>query len=267
LSLWGSTVNEDSKVVKLALETRPVKTVYWSVGRQAALDEFKYADFPRCMYGGYYSLVPPYCYMLSASVLWESIMPMRLRHYSKAGWVDDIGSWKSYGPLPMKRHDEACWVQKFAKREDVDRITQNAESDLSPVDNPDVEKYRELVLPIVRANRNVQFVFLLSPVYLSELWYTGMNGSLRTQRALIDMFMSEPNAEFHDMVGLTQITHDIGRFRDNIHYDANGARLVVAALASGQQKIASISQHEKILRRELDASAAVVHSFFDETCP
>jgi hypothetical protein len=267
LSLWGSTLNEDSKVGKLALQTRSVKTVYWSIGRQTVLAEFRFADFPRCMYGGYYLLLPPYCYLFNSSVLWEAVLPKSYSDYSRAGWVDTIAKWKTYNPLPMSRHDEACRIRNRVKREDVDRLTRQAEYDLGPLDTPEAREYRELVLPIVRANRNVRFVFLFSPVYLSEFWSRAVNGALRTERAIIDLFLSEPNAEVHDMTGLTPITHDIARYRDYFHYDFEGARSVVAALASGQLKINSIAQHERMLQQELTAAAAVIHSFYDETCP
>jgi hypothetical protein len=52
-----------------------------------------------------------------------------------------------------------------------------------------------------------------------------------------------------------------------IHYDLEGARLVVDALASGSQKIASIAQHDEMLRNELRAGAKLVHESFEVECP
>jgi hypothetical protein len=266
LSFWGSTLREDAYVVALALKTKPIKTVYWSIARQPAQQEFRSADFPKCMYGGMYSFVPPYCYLLSGNVFWESYVSLSHRGDSKAGWVPDPDQWKTFAPLKMDPHIEACQIQKRVKLDDIDRLTRAAESDLGPFNGPDYIRYRDVVLPIVRANRNVRFIFLFSPLYLSYFWQGAVSHAVRTERALIDLFLAEPNAELHDMTGLTLITHDLGRYRDTIHYDAEGARHVVAALASGEMKINSIAQHEKMLREEIRAGAELVRAFYNEKC-
>jgi hypothetical protein len=269
LSFWGSTIREDSYVVALALKSKPIKTVYWSIGRQLVFEEFRYADFPTCMYGGVYRFMPPYCYLLNSNVLWESYVSLSHPkfNYNKDAWSQDIGQWKTYGPAKIDRHTHACEIQKLVKLDDIDRLTWAAESDLGPTNGAKYERYHDLVLPIVRANPNVRFVFLFAPVYLSHFWREAVNGSIRTERALIDLFSLEPNAEIHDMTGLALITHDLGHYRDDIHYDAEGAQHVVAALATGSMKINSIDQHEKMLREELEAGAELMHSYLSERCP
>jgi hypothetical protein len=267
LSFWGSTIREDAYVVALTLKRKPIKIVYWSIGRQTALGEFRYADFPKCMYGGIYRFIPPYCYLLNSNVLWESLVSFIHSRYSNAGWVEDLDKWKTFGPLRMDPHTEACQIQKSVKLDDIDHLTRAVESDLGPIHGTVYERYRDIVLPLVRANSNVRFVFLFSPVYLSHLWREATSGSIRTERALIDLFSPEPNAEIHDMTGLTLITHDLGHYRDDIHYDAEGAQNVVAVLGSGAMKINSIDQHEKMLREELEASADLIRSYLNERCP
>src|SRR4051812_4287564 len=76
VSLWGSTIREDTYVVRLALNTKPVKALYWSIGRQGVLEDFRYPNFPKCMYGGGYAFVPPFCYLLNTGILWESYAPV-----------------------------------------------------------------------------------------------------------------------------------------------------------------------------------------------
>jgi hypothetical protein len=87
LSLWGSTIREDTYVVTLALETKPIRTVYWAIGRPGVSAEFRYADFPKCMYGGLYRLIPPYCDLLNSNVFWESYVSVSHSDGSQAGWV------------------------------------------------------------------------------------------------------------------------------------------------------------------------------------
>jgi hypothetical protein len=268
LSLWGSTIREDAYVVALALKRKSIKTVYWSIGRQAAVDGFKFPDFPKCMYGGMYRFIPPYCYLLNSNVFWESYVFVSLTSDSgNSGWSQGLDKWKTYGPVKMDPHAEACQMQKSGKLHDIDRLTQAAKSDISPNDDVQYRRYREIILPLVRNNPNVRFVFLFSPTYLSHFWWQAVNGSVRVERALVDLFSAEPNAELHDMTGLTQITHDLGRYRDDIHPDADAARHVVAALASGEFKINSIAEHEKTLREELEAGAALMRTYLRERCP
>jgi len=267
LSFWGSTIREDAYVVDLALKTKPIKTVYWSIGRQVALAEFRYADFPTCMYRESFSFVPPYCYLFNSNVLWESFVSLSHWGESNAGWTADIDKWKTVGPLKIDPHAEACRMQRLVKPDEIDRLTQEAEADLAPNNGPDYIRYRSIVLPIVRANRDVRFVFLFSPVYLGYFWQGATTGSLKVERALIDLFLSEPNVEMHDMTELAFTTHDLGRYRDGTHYDAEGARDVVAALLSGSMRIGSIARHEQMLREEIRAGAELMHSIFREKCP
>jgi hypothetical protein len=266
LSFWGSTIREDAYVVALALNTRPIKTVYWSIARQA-LAEFRYADFPKCMYGGVYRFIPPYCYLLNSNVFWESYVTVSHSNDSTASWIREIDQWKTFGPLKIDPHAEACRLQGLVKRDDIDRLTRLAKDDLGPTNGLEVERYRAVVLPIVRANPGVRFVFLFSPLHLGEFWRKAVYGSLKVERALTDLFLGEPNVEIHDMVGLIYITHDLSHYRDAYHYDSEGSRQVVAALASGQLKINSIAQHEKMQREEIEAGAALMHAYYQERCP
>jgi hypothetical protein len=75
------------------------------------------------------------------------------------------------------------------------------------------------------------------------------------------------NVEVHDMTGLSSVTHNSAHYSDLIHYNLEGARQVVDALASGAMKISSIAQHEQMLRNELRAGAELAHKSFETKCP
>jgi hypothetical protein len=263
LSLWGSTALEDAIVVKFALRTKSIKTVYWSIGRQPVTG-FRFDDFPKCMYGEPYSVLPPYCYLFNLGVFWESYVHLSHSKDSRADWIEPLDKWKTYGPQRIDPHARACQMQALANSFDIDQQTR--EANFKPVDNAETIEYRRLIPPIVRANPNVRFVFFLTPVFLDTFWVGGVRGAVNVQRALFDVFLREPNAEVHDLSLLSSVSHNLGFFRDEAHFDTDAARLVAATLASGRLKIRSLEDHERLLREELPAGAELMRSYVREKC-
>lgn len=268
LSFWGSTLREAAYVVDLTLRTRPVKTVYWGFGREWVLTDFRYGEFPTCMYQRFWSYLP-YCYLFNLDIFRESLATiLALNGWSRAGWVGSLEQWKLVPSGAINLRALACEAQRAIKQVDIDRLTRNAENDLAPAETPEIERFRQIVVPIVRANRQVHFVFFIPPAHIWPVWQNAVTqGRLKRERALIDAIIGEPNVEVHDMTGLSSVTHDSARFSDMIHYNAEGARLVVDALASGSQKVTSIAQHEEMLRRELRSGAEIVRRLFETKCP
>jgi hypothetical protein len=268
LSFWGSTLREAAYVVDLTLRTKPVETVFWGIGREWVLTDFRYGEFPTCMYGRFWSHAP-YCYLLNLDILSESLaIALALNRFSKAGWVASLEKWKSIPTGAIETHALACEMQKGVRQGDIDALTRRAERDLDPVQTPEIARFREIVLPIVRANRLVRFVFFIPPLHVWPFWLNAVTqGTLKRERALIDVLIDEPNVEIHDMTGLSSVTHNSARYSDLIHYNLEAARLVVDALASGSEKITSIAQHDEMLRRQLESGAEIVHKSFETTCP
>ncbi len=268
LSFWGSTLREAAYVVDLTLRTKPIETVFWGFGREWVLTDFRYGEFPTCMYGRFWSHLP-YCYLLNLDILSESLaVALAMNRFSKAGWVASLEKWKLVPSGAINTRALACEVQQEIRQADIDRLTQRAENDLVPVHTPELARFREIVLPIVRANRQVRFVFFIPPAHVWPFWHNAVKqGRLKQARALIDVLKDEPNVEVHDMTGLSSVTHDSARFSDMIHYNLEAARLVVDALASGSEKITSIAQHEEMLRRELKSGAEIVRKSFETKCP
>lgn len=265
LGFSGGTVLENAYVVKLALRTKPIRTVYWSIGRQQ-VDGFRNSDFPKCMYGGFYSLLPPYCYLFNAGVFWESYVDISHSKNSLAGWVEGLEQWRTYGPRPMDPHARACEMRARAKGLDIDRLTQSAS--FGPIADEQTEGYRRLVLPIVRGNPGVRFVFFLSPEYLDSFWMEGVHGYPSSRQALFDVFLNEPNAEVHDLSLYPPVSHHYEFFDlDELHFVPEAARRVVAVLANGSLRITSLAEHERLLREELRAGAELMRSYAGEKCP
>ncbi len=268
LSFWGSTLREAAYVVDLALRTKPIDTVYWAIGRQWILVDYRYGDFPACMYSALWPRFP-YCYLINAGIFSESLaIALDRKKLSKADWVNDLEEWKAVPFHPRDPKDLACEMQRFTRDDNVAALTRTAEQQLAPLITPDVVRFREIVLPIVRANRNVRFKFILSPLHVWQFWFDAAKRGtpLKAELAMIDSLIGEPNVEIHDLTGMSSLTHDSGRY-DAMHYDFAGAREAVAALASGSMKIVSPEQHKQMLRREIEAGGAIVRQAFGTRCP
>jgi len=269
LSFWGSTLREAAYVVDLSLRTKPIHTVYWAIGRQWILVDYRYGEFPACMYSRFWSHFP-YCYLVNADIFSESLaIALDLKRLSKAEWVGSLEDWKAVPFAPRNAQALTCEMQHWSKDDDVEALTRIAREDLNPVESPDVARFREIALPIVRANRQVRFKFILSPLHLWQFWFNaakrgGIN--LRVELAMIGALIGEPNVEIHDLTGMTSLTHDSNRY-DVMHYDFAGAREVVAALASGSMKITSLERHKEMLRNEIEAGGEMVRRSFETKCP
>ena len=220
------------------------------------------------MYGRFWSRLP-YCYLINVDILSESLaIAFGLNSFSKAEWVTSLDKWKLIPAGAIDAHVLACEMQHAVGDGDIDALTRRAENDLGPVQTPEIARFREIVLPIVRANRRVHFVFVIPPLHIWPFWHNAVKqGTLKRERAMIDVLIGEPNVEIHDMTGLSSVTHNSARYSDLIHYNLEAARLVVDALASGSEKITSIAQHDEMLRRELESGAKLVRESFKTKCP
>jgi hypothetical protein len=269
LSFWGSTLREAAYVVDLAVRTKRIDTVYWSIGRQWILVDYRYGEFPACMYASLWARFP-YCYLINADIFSESLAIIRNdRNRSKADWVDTLEDWKAVPFSPRDQQGLACEMQRWEKGDDVEALTRVAVENLNPVETPEAARFREIVLPIVRANRQVRFKFMLSPLHLWQFWFNAAKRrdlGLGLELAMIGALINEPNVEIHDMTGLASLTRDSSRY-DAMHYDFAGARDVVEALASGSMKITSLDRHKEMLKQEIQAGGEMVRQSFKAKCP
>lgn len=269
LSFWGSTLREAAYVVDLSLKTKRIDSVYWSIGRQWILVDYRYGEFPACMYASLWARFP-YCYLINADILSESLaIALDRKDRSKAEWVDNLEDWKAVPFSPLDPRTLACEMQRWEKADDVEALTRIAGENLNPVETPEAARFREIVLPIVRANRQVRFKFMLSPLHLWQFWFNAAKRrdlGLGLELAMIDALINEPNVEIHDMAGLASLTHDSSRY-DAMHYDFAGARDVVEALASGSMKITSLVRHKEMLKQEIQAGSEMVRQSLKAKCP
>ena len=266
LSFWGSTLREAAYVVDLSVRTKPISTVYWAILRQHVLVDFR-GEFPTCMYSRFWSLFS-YCYLINADILSESLaIALDRKELRKAEWVGSLENWKTVPFSARNPQALVCEIQRWEKDDDVEALIRIARQNLEPVESPDAARFREIVLPIVRANPQVRFKFILSPLHLWQFWFNAAKrGELGWELAMIDALIKEPNVEIHDMTGLAALTHDATRY-DVMHYDVAGAHEVVAALASGSMKITSLERHKQMLRNEIEAGGEMVRQSLETKCP
>ena len=125
LAFWSSSLREAAHVVDYAVRTKPINTVYWSIGRQAILQEFRYNEFPTCMYSRFWSYFP-YCYLLNADIFSESLaIALNRKGLSEAGWVSSLEQWKAVPFQPYSRQALACEIQRAVKGDDVAALTRD----------------------------------------------------------------------------------------------------------------------------------------------
>jgi hypothetical protein len=271
LSFWGSTLREAAYVVDFSLRTKPIRTVYWAIGRQWVLIQYRYGEFPACMYSGFWSHFP-YCYLINVDIFQESLaIALDLKRLGRAEWVGSLEDWKEVPFVPRQEGALACEMQRFTRNEDVAALTRIAQENLAPLETPEVARFRDIVLPIVRANPRVRFKFMLPPLHLWQFWFNaaergGVN--LRTELAMIDAVIGEPNVEVHDLTAMTSLTHDSSRYdNQTMHYDFAGSREVVDALASGSMKITSLERHKEMLKNEIAAGGEMIRQSVGAKCP
>jgi hypothetical protein len=272
LSFWGSTLREAAYVVDFSVRTKPIDTVYWAIGRQAILLDYRYGEFPTCMYSRLWSHFP-YCYLLNADIFLESLaIAFNRKGLSDAGWVSSLDEWKAIPFRPRDRQTLACEMQRGVRGDDVAALTRIARENLNPIEGPEIRRFREIVLPIVQANRQVRFKFLFTPFQLWQFWFNAAKRdgrALKTELAMIDALINEPNVEIHDMTGMVWFTHNPDRY-DYMHYDLAGAREVVDALAAGSMKVTSMARHRDMLLNEIQAGGDMVRETVEEfktRCP
>ncbi len=271
LAFYSATLREAAHVVDYAVRTKPINTVYWAIGRQAILQEFRYNEFPTCMYNRLWSYFP-YCYLINADIFSESLsIALNRPGLSEAQWVNSLEQWKPVPFRPWTRQALACEIQQAVKGDDVAALTRVARETLHPLEGPEIRRFRELVLPIVQANRQVRFKFFFTPFQLWQFWYDAAKRdgvALKTVLAMVHTLINEPNVEVHDLTGMVWFTHNPDRY-DYRHYDLQGARDVVDALASGTMKITSLARHKEMLLTEIQAGGDMVQEVIREPvkCP
>jgi hypothetical protein len=72
LSLWGGTLNEAYNLVQLGLRKHKLTAIYWAIDPVLLLSDYRYRDFPQCMYDRVWQFWP-YCYLFNRGVLNEVI--------------------------------------------------------------------------------------------------------------------------------------------------------------------------------------------------
>ena len=147
-------------------------------------------------------------------------------------------------------------------RADLARLMETNRANITLLVNELLEE--KLVREGAQANRQVRFKFLFTPFQLWQFWYNAAKGrALKVELAMIDALINEPNVEIHDLTRMVWFTHNPDRY-DYIHYDLEGAREVVDALASGSMRVTSTARHREMLLNEIQAGGEMVQRTVEE---
>lgn len=248
LSFWGGTLNEAYNVVRLSLRGSQLKAVYWAVDPVLVLPDFRYPDFPQCMYHRISSLLP-YCYLLNRGVLAE-VLASKLSslEISRAGWVSNLDRWKHVDAAPFDRSAFGCEILR--------RISHSRPLDVARLDQMK-RKFSKLVVETIRQNRETHFNIIFPPLFAPELW-------LRTHDnpetlPFIDwaeqQISSLPNASVFDFQLAADIVEEEGNYRDTLHANPNVAALMVQWLATGRYEVGPSDLEKASATRQHQADA------------
>jgi hypothetical protein len=267
LALLGSTLNEAVFVADLALRTKSLKRLYWGIG-YTAVDGYKFPNFPHCMYSRFFEYLP-YCYLWNIDVLRETAAKIiDAPDLSRAGWRDNLIGWQSYGDLPMDLHDHACFLQNFI-RDRIDPLTQIAINRLeqSPVTAEGLQ-FKSLLVPLIEAHPEVQFVFFVPPVFITEFWRQTLGGNLVSYPFMIQELLRQPNVKVFDFQQVSTVTHDPSLYRDLIHAQGDVAARMAEWMVDGKDRyrVIDFADDRKALQNELRSAAKPLSDYLDEHC-
>ncbi len=230
LSISGSLAYEQFLVLEQALRTGQVRRVIWGLDPGAFYRKWNavrddQGPFPYYMYRA--SLVPNIEYLFSLDTVRRSVRTLRGDGEPD---LDRLDSWHArfvYGADPvLKAWNGTCRTGDSAPSRGLVREME--------------ESLERNLLRAVRAAPDVQFHLFLHP--LSTLAYVPAK-SVRLPvhipfvRALVDRVADEPNVRLYDFQLVKEITHDLNRYKDPIHYDIDVSRFVIGAMRDGRYRI------------------------------
>lgn len=244
LSIAGSTPLEQRLVLDQALATGQVCHVLWSVDMFSLSngpDHVCVNDFPYHLYQR--NVTTFWKYLLSGDTLIRSFKVI-----SGAGPKDFEArhAWHSdtkVGPEPVL----AKWRHTFAKQDFL-----SADRDLAW---QSVEKH---LLEVIRLHPEVHFHFMIPPysaLYrVSELVAPGDQFTIRMQfkRDLARTLLQFPNVEVFDFETAYELTHDINRYTDLIHYDFAASSSILLWMSEGRYRLTADLIDEQIRQLEDD---------------
>ena len=244
LCISGSTPREQRLILEQGLATGQVRDVLWSLDMFCMAfgpDEFRCDNFPHHLYDRGLSTLGKY--LLSGSTLINSIKVV-----SGAGPKDLEARhvWKpntKCGQEPVL----AKWRHTFTKPDfplsDRDLAWQSA------------EKHH---FEVIRSHPEIRFHFIFPPysaMYrVSEL--VGPDNQFATRMAfkrdLARRLLEFPNVELFDFETAFELTHDMNRYSDLIHYDQATSTSILAWMAAGKYRLTTDTIDDQIHQLEND---------------
>ena len=247
LTLAGSTLYEQNKLLALAIKTGKVRNVIWG------LDTNLLFDNPRRTRDDV-SPLPEYIYKPS---FFNDIIflldPYIIKHYVKMAAHTLIGVYDEYTSL----RDLNNWGKKFtfsrarvlkyyaAVKTGRLKAMENSNLSLRPnsPDNVLRENIDENLLKVVRENPQVHFYIFFPPytilrfadLYQSDRQMFAAERSLKSY--LIHSLSGLKNVEIFDFQDVKEITHNFDNYKDFSHFSSSVDRYIIESLKSGRHRI------------------------------
>lgn len=268
LVLFGGTLNETAEVATLALRKKTIKVLFWSIGYQNIEGDYRFPDFPHCMYSRWLEHFPA-CYLLNVDVLRVSVPGLLgLQIVDKAReWRDDLTRWQNYpdGLLDLSKH--GCELKRFlGSIDNIARMTKRGEDLLYPLPTPDARKFSRIILPIVDAHPEVKFVFFVPPIFATAFWLHTVNGEISGQQFIKQELLKRANVELFNFQTHHALTGYPPFFLDLFHGNEEVAGRMAYYFSQGKFRVTDMAQDKEELRQELREAAPRLASYFNQNC-
>jgi hypothetical protein len=229
LSISGSTSLEQRLIAEQALGTGQVKRVLWSV------EAFTYAPGPDAL------RLNPYPWYMYRSAFANAKYPLSLNFLQLSWWVR-----QGYGQPDLDKLDTWDDQFEFSQKAVLKAFHGTCENFKSSNFRPEYRPPDELLaamraaldrnlLSVIKANPGVTFEVLLPP--FSVLSYYEVGSTLFIQVPFRDMLaplVELPNVRLHDLAIAHEITFDLNRYMDLLHFDHGTTERVANEIRDGR---------------------------------
>ncbi|BBD09546.1 hypothetical protein [Desulfovibrio ferrophilus] len=237
LTIDGGTLCEVGGMLD-HLDMAKVEHVFWGIGLEILNDSAdagneKY-EFPRYLYTA--PVLDDYPYLLNIDFFKYSLRTLVGLSPKPGRWFKDMDL-LNYWMTDERVANYATYEEALNRH--LKRIEESGDKQRSAVEEdvscPGVDAN---VLPHVRANPGIKFVFVLSPVHgVGRKSEIDLPRYYAAQRHLVRALDALPNATVYGFENEPQIVNNLANFRDNVHFHSGVNEFIINTIASGREPL------------------------------
>ncbi|MFZ6664539.1 hypothetical protein [Peijinzhouia sedimentorum] len=250
LTMSGSSLHEQNKLLELAISTGKVQDVFWAVESytlNAEADKLVNDDFyqfPNYMYDqnpltDFFYLFNPILFKRSIAILNNSI-------YREIDDPNDIGYWGG-----DETHFGTDKVMEFQNNAEMRR---QAEDFIGIYENNSFENGKENidenVIEVIKREPSIFFVFIFSPpsilFHLNRFETEDYELQLKLKEYFVRSVSQYPNARIFDFEAVEDISSNLDLYKDLVHYSPKVNSRILKDIVANKNRVDSSSIGMKI---------------------